>query len=71
MIRIPTEIDKVIMDGKIDIRLDKSKKVLPIEFDKVSTNSLKKEEYIKSGTTSEDNVFQGILDKEIEKITLK
>ena len=71
MIRIPTEIDKVIKDGRIDIRLDKSKKVLPVEFDKVSTESLKKDKFIKSGTTAEDNIFQSILDQEIEKITLK
>lgn len=71
MIRIPTEMDKYINDGRIDIRLDKSNKVLSVEFDKVNDNKLNKNNSIKKNQVVLDNAFQNVLDQEVEKITLK
>ncbi len=71
MIRIPTEMDKYINDGRIDIRLDKSNKVLPVEFDKVNDDKLNKNNSIKKNQVVLDNTFQNVLDQEVEKITLK
>ena len=68
MIRIPNEIDRYIMDGKIqDITLEKKSKVVPVSMEKVNVNK-DKDDKNTSKSKVKKQPFDDILQVEIKKL---
>ena len=68
MVRIPGEIDRYIMNGKIEkIVLEKQGKVSSVSMDKLNTKKQEDENY----TKRKSKPFNDMLNEEIEKISSK